>query len=727
MTSKLVWCAAILVVISLVAPAQAEDASSDATASDADETAPENLIVTGTRLTKEPFEQPYAFYRVTMEDLDARIGRVALDRMNYGAGVFVQRTAPNQASPFIRGLTGEQSLLMLDGIRLSHAFMRPGPNQYAALVPDLGLSSVDVILGSSSTVNGSDGLTGGLDFRLAPAGRGIESGQAVWGKTRIDSGNGVTLEAGLDGASGNWAYSVEVGSSSYHERDGGKNFEDHVFGLNDDDEIPNTDYDEYSAGLRLSYSGMEDHLLELSAGHKRQEDAPRPDGYFENTGRADRIYRFFDPQTFSYLHLKDFWNVGSSVIDRLDTKLWWHQHSEDQFRSSFRDQGTANERIRRREYDNTLDALGIDVQAKTLLGARHELTWGGTYISESTDNAYREFRTPAGSTDLSLLAPHSPENWSNNTTVSDGSSYDSLGLFLQDDWRLSDRLSLLVGIRYSYYEWSFGDVEGDTDDITGNIRALWSMGDNHRLFAGVSRGFRAPNLTNLDGVVDRGSSGNPATGNPNLDPEISYTYEAGWKWRNGENSFQLTLFRTVIDDFIQPDFSASPAVTTNVEGADLYGFESAWNYGFEIGAQQRLAIVGSVSMLDATRDIPEADGSTFEDNISRANRFYGNLGLEYEFRRNWSGLAQVRWHDTYDDVATHPSDSDANDVRLTVAGNPDGSMPGFGIVDLVFGWKGDRQSVSVFVENLNDKTYREPGSGVDGVGRNVGLTASIRF
>ncbi|HKK18149.1 MAG TPA: Plug domain-containing protein, partial [Opitutales bacterium] len=139
---------------------------------------------TGTRLDASPFEQPYAFYRHEMDGLDQRVGRTALDRMNYGPGVFVQRTAPNQASPFIRGLTGEQALLMFDGIRLSHAFMRPGPNQYAASIPDTGLSSIDVILGSSSTVNGSDGLSGAMDFRLAPAGRGVTKAFSPWARTR---------------------------------------------------------------------------------------------------------------------------------------------------------------------------------------------------------------------------------------------------------------------------------------------------------------------------------------------------------------------------------------------------------------------------------------------------------------------------------------------------------------------------------------------------------------
>jgi hemoglobin/transferrin/lactoferrin receptor protein len=689
------------------------------------------LTVTGTRLAEEPFEQPYAFYRASGEDLWDRVGPAVLDRVNYGPGVFVQRTAPNQASPFIRGLTGEQALLMLDGVRLSHAMMRPGPNQYAALVPDMSIDAVDAILGSSSTVNGSDGLTGALDIRLAPAGRGVESAASPWIASRVDSGNGGTVQFGVDGVSRNWAYSVEFSGSSFHDRVGGAEFRKRVFSEDEGayEEIPNTGYDERSGGLRAAYFGLDDHLVELDAGHLRQLDAPRPDGYAENTGRADRRYRYFDPQEFTYVHLRDRWTLQSPLVERLQTTLWWHRIGEEQFRSSIRNLGEVSESVRRREYEDVLDAYGLDLQATTILGAeaQHELTWGGTFIYETTANEYRDLRTADGMIDPALLAPYKPEDWSNNATLSDGSEYTTLGLFAQDDWRFARGWSLLTGLRYSRMDWSFGDVEGGADDVTGSVRGQWDASTGHRLFAGVSRGFRAPNLTNLDGASDRGSSGQPARGNPDLDPELSYTVEAGWKWRSGRNGLALTAFHTDIEDLIQRDFSGD-AEFTNIEGAEIRGFETAWDCGVEFG-DRRLALVGAMSLVDATRDIPLEGGGTVEDNLSRANRLYGRVGIRYEQSRNWWGLVQVRWHDDYDDIATHPSDADADDIRMTVAGNPDGSMPGYGAVDFLCGWHSDdgRRRIGLFIENIADETYREPGSGVDGVGRNIGLTASVRL
>ena len=179
---------------------------------------------------------------------------------------------------------------------------------------------------------------------------------------------------------------------------------------------------------------------------------------------------------------------------------------------------------------------------------------------------------------------------------------------------------------------------------------------------------------------------------------------------------------------IQRNFSGSGEFT-NVEGGDINGCEAVWDCGMALSSRQRLALIGSISYVDATRDIPLEGGGVFEDNISRANRLYGRCGLRYEQARRWWGMLQLRWHDDYDDVATHPSDSDADDIRMTVAGNPDSSMPGYAVFDIIGGWRSDdgRREVSLFVENLADETYREPGSGVDGVGRSIGIETGIRF
>jgi outer membrane receptor protein involved in Fe transport len=678
------------------------------------------IIITATRIEGDVLEQPYAIYQTESEELEKNLGRTNLDRMDGQPGVLLQRTAPNQASPFIRGLTGEQTLIMLDGVRLSHAAMRPGPNQYSAMVPDTGISTIETILGSASVLGGSQGLTGALNFRNAEAGRGIDDGFSPWLDTRLDWAHGYNQMVGVDGVSENWRYSIEGSYRHEGDRRGGKDASDRLFGAAAGSrDIPNTGYEDASFSWRVAYDGLRDHALAASFGHNRQEEAPRPDGFYENSGKSGRISRVYDPQTFTYFHLKDQWYANNTWMDVLETTLSWHQHDESQNREDIRNSGgvTTDDVYRRRELADRLGKVGIDLVAKLRLDERHNLSYGLSYSFEKTDNQYREYRTSAGIIDPNQAVAHNTGNWSNETTISDGAEYQTQALFVMDEIRLDDRWKLRAGLRYSSYKWSFGQVDGDTSDLTWSLRNLYHFKENQKWFVGVSKAFRAPNLTNLDGSVDRGSNGQLATGNPNLSPEASITYETGWQWIGTKHDISTSAFLTELDDLIQN----TGTTFANLNRGRLHGFEALWKWNLFNNNSWKLSLNQNATFVRGRVDLP----SGIRDNISRANRFFGKSVLDLSWDSSWIRF-QCRWHDAYDKVAA----SDSGDVRLTVPGDTTGAMPGYAVFDLQYGmqFKHDKNwSWNVFAENLLDKTYRIPGSGTDGAGLNLGLRLQKRF
>lgn len=697
------------------------------------------ITISATRLDEDPLAQPYAYYRHTAGERERAVGRTALERINYGPGVFVQSTAPNQFSPFIRGLTGEQTLLRIDGIRLSHATMRPGPNQYAALVPGMSVGAIDAVLGASAAATGSDGLTGLLDFRLAETGRGVEKPVSPWIGARVDHANGSQMSAGIDGVGGDWAYSVEGGYHHFHDRIGGKDSEDHLSGVdNGDQSIPNTAYDQYHGAARIAWFGIEDHRFDLKLGHTRQEDAPRPDGYAANSGADDRISRYFDHHTYTYTHLGHTWTPEAiDWIDAWRSTLWYHRNDETQIRERERGPG-----YRREEKEDTTSGIGLETEISHRFGA-HELRYGLEFGFESTANEYARFE---GVDEASAVRVGEGQD-DQRTSIPDGSEYNSVAVFAQDQWWFAEEWELLIGARFTAVSWDsevdgrggFADterVDGSASDLSGGVRLGWHFHDDMLAFAGLGKSFRAPNLTNLTGIVDRGSSGIAVVGNGDLDPEVAYTAELGWKYHRERDVLQVTTFVTTIDDLIQPVYSDTDGDgdidsgrMENAEGADLAGFELAWDYGLPVTewlpGSERVALVGATSLVDTEIDLTQDDGSIKTEPMSRSNRLYGFIGIAAEFERGWWLRPQIRWHDRYDDVA----ESDAGDVRLTMAGTDEGEVPGYAVIDLVGGWRSldGGQWVTVTLENLGDKTYREAGSAADGPGFNLGLAGGARF
>lgn len=756
----------------LLVPTLAVFCNSVALAVENDEAPLPTLVVPATRLETDAFDQPYANYGLDREEIDQSGSRTLSDALNYTPGVYMQRTAPNQASPYIRGLTGEQTLLMFDGVRYNHAMNRPGPNQYAGLIPTESVGRVDTILGSSSAVTGSDGLTGALDFRLAEAGRGVDKGISPWVATRYGSAEGYSVGGGIDGRADDWAYSVDGGFADYGELQGGKDAGEHLFGsAAGDDGIPNSEYEQYHYAGRIAYLGLERNRFELAAGETVQSEAPRADGFFENSGVDTRISRTYDPQEFTYTHLRHVITLDGPVA-RIQSTLWSHQHHEEQTREDI--QGTGGTaRYRRRFNDDTISTLGGDLQLTSIAPRAHELTYGGTYYVDVTDNAAQRFRSPAGDLDPDNAVQDQDElTFPGTTTVPDDSKYRGLGVFLQDSWQVTDRWNLLGGVRYSRYDWDYTvtddrpgfnfidtgtnanplaeeTFEDSVNAVTGHLRAAYKPVPEVTTFAGVGQGFRAPNLSNLAGIQDQGSSSSGGTGpqvqgNPDLEPETSITYELGARYREEQDTAAITTFVTTLEDLMQVVYTdidtdgdidaADQAEMVNAEDGLIAGFELESDWGLPTGSMLptnwRLAFVQSTSYVSGEADVstPAANGDTTEESISRANLFFGKAGLKLSWPENWWALTQVRWADRYDEYGSNDS-RDTRHTTFKAMGDPLGTMPGYAVLDIKAGWSlpKERFWVVAAIENALNHTYRQVGSGVDGPGINAVLSAGARF
>jgi len=79
-------------------------------------------------------------------------------------GVNLQRTAPSLSAVFVRGLTGRNVAVYLDGVRYTTSAQRGGVGTFFSLIEPSSLSVVEILRGPNSSQYGSDVLGGVVNF-----------------------------------------------------------------------------------------------------------------------------------------------------------------------------------------------------------------------------------------------------------------------------------------------------------------------------------------------------------------------------------------------------------------------------------------------------------------------------------------------------------------------------------------------------------------------------------
>ncbi|RYY19383.1 MAG: Plug domain-containing protein, partial [Chitinophagaceae bacterium] len=142
----------------------------------------DEVTVTATRKPQKNLLVPYSTLSVSKSHLQNFQSRSTPEALIGANGVFVQKTNHGGGSPFLRGLTGNQTLMLIDGIRLNNSTFRYGPNQYLNTIDPFTISRIEVAKGTGSVQYGSDAMGGVIQvFSTNPefsAGRPEWSGKA---------------------------------------------------------------------------------------------------------------------------------------------------------------------------------------------------------------------------------------------------------------------------------------------------------------------------------------------------------------------------------------------------------------------------------------------------------------------------------------------------------------------------------------------------------------------
>ena len=641
------------------------------------------LVITATRSLQPVTSCPavQVLKREYIRDFQVRTAPEALALI---PGMFIQKTNHGGGSPFIRGLTGNQVLFLIDGIRMSNATYRYGPNQYLNTIDPFSLEQIEALRGVGSVQYGSDALGGIVHARsITPE----FATRPRW------SGN-VLLRAASQGmeksANGRVAYSRQrmafTGGVTYRD------FGDLVGGDSTGRQTP-SGYRELAADFKSLFLLKPD--LTLTAAYQTVQQSQVP--VYHKVQLENFAVNEMDPQIrhLGYVKLEKKINRGIWKSFHLSASV---QTTEEQ-----RNSRKNNSNVLRQELDQ-VRSLGFIADLHTQHKKHWEANTGVEIYHDLVNSRRTDVDQVSGATTrLRGLYPN-------------GAEMLSAALFSLHQYHLG-RWHFEGGARFNLFKIQVQDEVIGTAELTpsalvGNAGIRYDLGRRSRLFATLNTGYRAPNIDDMGtlGIVDFRYE----TPNYDLKPEHATQLQLGYKWIGAHLQGEVYVYQNQLRDLIArvrvdtQTLQGYPLYTKeNIGEAYIRGLETAWRWH----VNPKISLLGSLTYTFG-------QNTTAAEPLRRIPPMFGNLELSYRPLTNLEFKAAWQAAEKQDRLAK----GDTEDNRI-----PKGGTPGWQVFNLHAKWTWQQLTLQVSGLNLGNVDYRTHGSGVNGYGRSVWVTVGLRM
>jgi outer membrane receptor protein involved in Fe transport len=492
-------------------------------------------------------------------------------------GVNLQRTSPSLSAVFVRGLTGRNVAIFVDGVRYTTSAQRGGVGTFFSLIEPSSLETVEILRGPNSSQYGSDVHGGVVNFiSLSPRYGNIDSefhgnsnifytsptngfggnalvtyGTRTYGLLLNMNGRRISTLRPADGLEYHAAVTRFLGLPS------------NVFGTR----LPDTGFTQYGTLMRASFNLDDNTQLLASYARNQQDNGKRYDQLLGGDGNNIADLRNLMTDTF-YVRL---FRQNLGFFDNGSFTFSYNGQREERINQG--GQGNpAGAITNQRERTNV---FGFNFYLDKQIGDRNTFLIGA--------DVYRDkINAPAFTTD-----PVTRSVVNSRPRVPDGARYLSYGFYAQHNFTaIPDRLQINAAIRYSvasYLSRAVNSAPGPNglplfpDDsarfgaFSGRVGAVVNVTGGFDIAGKYTRGFRAPNTTDLGilGLVGTGfevdaltavarggfigttaggdavSTGIPVT---RLGPEFSDSFDLSFRYTSRRFSAELTGFTTKLND-----------------------------------------------------------------------------------------------------------------------------------------------------------------------------------
>lgn len=700
------------------------------------------VVISANKWSQISSDVPYKVSRLTAKDIAFHNPQTAADLLAVSGDVFVQKSQQGGGSPMIRGFSTNRLLYTIDGVRMNTAIFRGGNLQNVISLDAFAMENAEVLFGSSSTIYGSDAIGGVMSFQTLKPSFSADDKPYVKGKALMRYSTANKENTGhfdINVGWKKWAIVTSVTASKYdHLRQGSNGPDDylkpyHVQRIDSVDvvvdqedpllQVPSA-YSQINLMQKVRYAPNKNWDIEYGFHYSETSSYGRYDRHGEMKNGAPKFGEWgYGPQKWMMNQLA-INNYSSNVIyDQMSIKIAHQNFVESRIDRKFN-----NNKRRTREEEVTAYSVNVDFTKR--LSDRNNLFYGLEYIIN--DVISTGFEENINTNVVNPTAARYPQ-----------SNWQSFGAYLNDEHKITDKLTVQGGMRYThylldakfdntFYSFPFQEAKLDNGALTGGIGGVYSINSKTVLRLNASTAFRSPNVDDIGKIFDS-EPGAVVIPNPNLKAEYAYNVDLGITRVFGNVlKLDLTGYYTLLEnalvrrdfqlngmDSIMYDGSLSQVqAIQNAATANVYGIQA----GIDINLSKGFMLTSKFNYQVGEE---EMDDGTLSPS-RHAAPWFGVTRLSYSYRK-----LRLEVNAMYQGEKSHADLSVSEQGKTDIyALDADGNTysPSWYTLNLKMMYQfHDNFTVSGGLENITDQRYRTYSSGLSGAGRNFVLSLIANF
>lgn len=643
----------------------------------------DSVIVESRNIKIAEIANPFIVSSIAAKQIQQNGARTTPEALMGVSGVFLQKTNHGGGSAFIRGLTGNQTLLVMDGIRINNATYRYGPNQYLNTIDMFTLKKIDILKGIGAIEYGSDAIGGVIQMEtkqnsLKDIGKLHVSNTSKFVTHQMESTNRTEVQF----AQKKWDF---IGGISF------KNYGDIWGGGNIGKQTP-TGYSEKNYDVKTKIKIDNKQEITISSQNTAQKNIPIYHKILLENFRVNQM----DDQIHNLHYVKYKYKGNNKLVNELIVNTSIQRSIENRSIQK-------NNAVIIRNENDTIHTTGVTAEIISKPTSFWTINTGFDYYKDRVNSIASELNTNTSNRILKRgLYPNK-------------SMYNNSSLF-SIHYITAGKFKLITGIRYNFLnikitDTELGNVALKPSALVTNFGINYQANKNNAVFGSFTSGYRAPNIDDLGtlGIVDFRYE----IPSFDLKPEKSLNLEIGYKYNSPKRNFTVSMFNMQLKDIIARVIVDGKVINgynvynkKNIESSYIKGAEFSYSQvlhsGFVVQTNATYTYGQNVSKNEPMRRIPPFFGQT----SIAWNHKNMTIACRHQFAGNQIRLAK----------------GDMDDNRIGKSGTP-----GWNTLNIDASIALKHLDININLMNLLNEKYKTHGSGVFGMGSAVGLMVRVHL